>query len=159
MFGFLKKNKDNLMSIGNGEVIELSKVSDPVFNTGIMGAGYGFVPSDNNIYSPISGKVSMIPDTKHGIGITSDNGTEVLIHMGIDTVELKGEPFDILVNVNDEVEAGQQIATMDLDKIKSSVKETTTMVVMTNGNDNGLSVDLKPGKKNNDEVAATIVKA
>ncbi|WP_125589038.1 PTS sugar transporter subunit IIA [Companilactobacillus jidongensis] len=161
MFGFLKKHSDEntLMSIGNGEVVELSKVDDPVFNTGIMGAGYGFLPADNNIYSPVSGKVSMIPDTKHGIGITTSNGTEVLVHMGIDTVELKGIPFDIAVNVGDEVNAGQQVATMDLNKIEEAGKDTTTMVVMTNGNDKGLSVNLKPGNKSNEDIAAVIVTA
>lgn len=161
MFGFLKKHSDNknLMSIGNGEVIDLSKVNDPVFNTGIMGAGYGFIPADNNVFSPVSGKVSMIPDTKHGIGFTTSDGTEVLVHMGIDTVELKGEPFDLSVNVGDEVTAGQQVATMDLNKIKNAGKDITTMVVMTNGNDKGLSVDLKPGDKSNEDVAATIVTA
>ncbi|APX71807.1 PTS glucose transporter subunit IIA [Companilactobacillus allii] len=158
MFGFLKNHHNNneLLSVSDGKIVNLSDVNDPVFNTGIMGIGYGIVPTDGTVYAPVSGKISMIADTKHGLGITSHDDLEILVHMGIDTVELKGKPFDILVKIGDEVEAGQKIALMNLDDIKKSGKDITTMVVITNSSDKGLSVSVKSGQRSNGELAATI---
>lgn len=159
MFKLFNKHHDlELMSVGNGQVINLSEVEDPVFSQKMMGDGYGFRPTDGNIYSPVDGRVSMVPDTKHGIGISTTDGLEILIHMGIDTVELKGEPFEILVTEGDEIKAGQKLATMDLDKIKDAGKATTTMVIVTNSNDLNLSADSKIGEKTVDDVAATLLK-
>lgn len=159
MFNIFKKNKSGheLMSIGNGEIINLSEVEDPIFSQKMMGDGYGFRPKDGQIYAPADGKISMIPDTKHGIGMTTNDGLELLIHMGIDTVELKGAPFDIHVQVGDQVQKGQLLATMDLDKIKSADKKTTTMVIVTNSNDLNMSSQTSVGNKKLDEVATVMV--
>lgn len=160
MFGlFSKKNKKDLIeltSVGNGKCIALSEVSDPIFAKGMMGQGYGFVSKDGVIYAPIDGTVSMVADTKHGLGITSNDGVELLIHMGIDTVELKGEPFEIEVQPNEQVTQGQKIAQMDLRKIEDAGKETTVMVVITNSADKVADLQVEEKNLTSSDVAARI---
>lgn len=146
------------MAIGNGEVIDLSEVEDPVFSQKMMGDGYGFRPEDGKFYSPVAGTITMVPDTKHGIGISTADGLELLIHMGIDTVELKGAPFEVLVNEGDTVNIGDPIATMDLNQVEAAGKKTTTMVIITNSNDLKLSAESATGAKKPGELAATIIK-
>lgn len=114
-----------------GRVVPLKNVSDNVFAKGMMGDGFAIEPNSNEVYSPITGKVTMIAKTKHAIGLTSENGTEVLLHFGIDTVELKGEPFSINVDVDDHVVENQLLAKMNLDMIYALRKDPTVMVVLT----------------------------
>ena len=146
-----ENNETAILAPANGEVIALSKTSDPIFSKGAMGQGFGLTPSDGEVVAPVSGKVSMIAETKHAIGITTDEGLEVLVHMGIDTVGLKGEPFEVLVKNGATVEAGQDIATMDLKFIKDKGLDTTIMVLITNSNDklDGLDVSEGPAKTGN----------
>ncbi len=160
MFKLFNKHQNNLelKSIGNGEVIDLSEVEDPVFSQKMMGDGYGFKLQDGKVYSPVSGKITMVPDTKHGIGLATDDGMEILVHMGIDTVELKGEPFEVLVNEGDQVSSGDPIAIMDMDKITAAGKKTTTMVIVTNSNYLDVSANLELGTKRTGDLAATMVK-
>ena len=141
-------NEVAILAPANGEVIALSKTSDPIFSKGAMGQGFGLTPSDGEVVAPVSGKVSMIAETKHAIGITTDDGLEVLVHMGVDTVGLKGEPFEILIKNGQGVEAGQDIATMDLKAIKDKNLDTTIMVLITNSNDKlaGFDVSESPAK-------------
>lgn len=143
-----KKNETAILAPANGKVIALSKTSDPIFSKGTMGQGFGLTPSDGEVVAPVSGKISMIAETKHSIGITTNDGLEVLVHMGVDTVGLKGEPFEILIKDGASVEAGQDIATMDLDFIKGKNLDTTIMVLITNSNDkiDGLDVEEGPAK-------------
>ena len=116
----------------NGTCISISEVPDPVFSQKMMGDGFAIKPTDTNVYSPVEGKVTNIFNTKHAIGITSTLGIEVLVHMGLDTVELAGEPFDVKVSEGDNVTMNTLIATMDLDAVVSAGKKTDIIVALTN---------------------------
>lgn len=98
----------------------------------MIGDGYAVEPTDGEIVSPVSGEITTIFPTKHAMGIKTDNGLEVLVHMGLDTVELASEPFDLHVSEGDKVEHGTPLATVDLDGIKAAGKQTTMLVVVTN---------------------------
>mgnify|MGYP003361757932 FL=1 len=130
----------------NGDVIQLKAVKDPVFSAGMMGLGFGVQPSDGQIVAPVNGKVTMVAETKHALGFaTPDNNLEVLVHLGIDTVELKGKPFELKVGVGDEVKAGDLIATMDMDMIKAANKQDTVILAVTNSSDKLESLDIHEG--------------
>ena len=116
----------------NGTCISISEVPDPVFSQKMMGDGFAIKPTDTHVYSPVEGKVTNIFNTKHAIGITSTLGIEVLVHMGLDTVELAGEPFDVKVSEGDNVTMNTLIATMDLDAVVSAGKKTDIIVALTN---------------------------
>lgn len=149
-----ENNEIAILAPANGKVIALSKTSDPIFSKGAMGQGFGLTPSDGEVVAPVSGKVSMIADTKHAVGITTDDGLEVLVHMGVDTVGLKGEPFEILIKDGQTVEAGQDIATMDLKFINDKGLDTTIMVLITNSNDKLDGLDVSEGPAKTGDVAA-----
>jgi len=122
----------NLHAVVDGEYVPLEDVGDGVFSTKMVGDGYAIHPNNGNIYSPVSGTIVTVAETKHAIGIRTDNGAEVLIHMGLDTVELNGEPFDILIKEGDKVTPETKLATMDLEAIQAAGKETVIIVVITN---------------------------
>jgi len=115
-----------------GELLPLSAIHDPVFSKGLMGKGFGIEPSDGKIVAPVSGEVTMIATTKHAIGLKTINGMEVLLHLGIDTVELGGKPYQLRVKMGTKVVAGQDLASMDLAEIKKAGKPATVMTVITN---------------------------
>ncbi|HLQ40885.1 MAG TPA: PTS glucose transporter subunit IIA [Tetragenococcus sp.] len=130
MFSFLKKKKNPLCSPVTGKLLPLSQVDDPVFSQGMMGPGFAVIPSNDDIYSPIEGTVSNIFPTKHAIGIKTKDGKELLIHMGIDTVELKGNGFTISVKENDKVTPDTLLAKMDRNLLKENNKGDTIMVLL-----------------------------
>ncbi|MGO3732349.1 MAG: PTS system trehalose-specific EIIBC component [Vagococcus sp.] len=115
-----------------GEIIPISDVPDPVFSQKMMGDGFAIKPTTSEVYSPVEGTVSNIFKTKHAIGIASKEGIEVLVHMGLDTVELNGEPFDLAVNVGDTLTKDTLIAHMDLNAISLAGKQTDIVVALTN---------------------------
>ncbi|WP_207701226.1 glucose PTS transporter subunit IIA [Candidatus Enterococcus ferrettii] len=119
-------------SVARGSVHPLEEASDPVFAGKMMGDGYFIEPEDGKIYSPVQGKVSTIFPTKHAIGITTDSGLEVLVHMGINTVELEGKPFDIHVQEGQALQNNTLLADVDLAAIKQAGKETSMLVMITN---------------------------
>lgn len=129
---FSRKKIDEFVSPANGELIHLDKVSDPVFSQKLMGDGFAVTPSDNEIVAPIGGVVGTVFPTKHALMITSDHGLEVMLHLGIDTVELDGKPFETFVKENDTVTAGQKLATMDLEQVKAAGKDIPIMTIVTN---------------------------
>lgn len=101
----------------------------------MLGDGFGIRPSSDEVVAPVSGTVLIVADTRHAIGIATPDGFETLLHLGIDTVELEGKPFNITVNAGDTVTAGQAIGTMDRAAVTDAGKDTTTMMVITNSND------------------------
>ncbi|AYJ43110.1 glucose PTS transporter subunit IIA [Lactiplantibacillus pentosus] len=119
-----------------GQLVPLKAVHDPVFSQGMMGEGFGIEPTEGQVVAPISGKVTMVAASLHAIGFTGNNGLEVLVHLGIDTVELaENPPFTVTVHVGDTVEAGDKIATMDLMAIANAHKATTVIMAVTNSMD------------------------
>lgn len=115
-----------------GEAIPLSEVNDAVFSGGILGAGLAIRPSSGEVRAPISGEVVSLLDSRHAIGIRGADGTEVLVHVGLDTVQLQGAPFTAHVKQGDQVAAGDLVLTADLDAIKAAGLDTTTPVVVLN---------------------------
>lgn len=116
----------------SGRAIAMTEVSDPVFASEAMGKGAAIEPSDGKVYSPVDGSVTLLAETGHALGLLSDAGAEVLLHIGIDTVELKGEPFTAHVAAGDKVSKGQLLMDVDLSVIKAAGKPATTMVIVTN---------------------------
>lgn len=131
MFNIFKKQKQ-LLSVANGRIITLSKVPDQVFSQKILGEGFAIVPTNGDIFSPANGKITDVTDTLHAYCITTDDGLEILVHIGIDTVELKGQGFTPLVKTGDKISAGDEIAKADLDLIKKAGYNTSVVVVITN---------------------------
>lgn len=118
-----------------GELIALNKVKDPAFSSGAMGAGCGIVPSEGKVFAPFDAKVEVLFDTKHAIGLTGTDGEAILIHIGIDTVNLNGKPFHNLVNQGDTVKKGDLLLTFDIDEIKKAGYDVTTPYLVTNAFD------------------------
>ncbi|MCI3987084.1 PTS glucose transporter subunit IIA, partial [Bacillus vallismortis] len=101
----------------SGKVIPLSEVNDAVFSTKVMGEGIAVIPCIGELYAPSDGKIKMVFDTNHALGMETSNGAEILFHIGIDTVQLGGKHFESLVKVGDEVKAGDLLVKFDLNKI------------------------------------------
>ncbi|MBT2663065.1 glucose-specific PTS transporter subunit IIBC [Bacillus sp. ISL-45] len=115
-----------------GEILPITEVPDQVFSGKMMGDGFAIVPAEGTIVSPVDGKIVNLFPTKHAIGILSDSGREILIHVGIDTVNLKGQGFETLVSENDAVKKGQPLLKVDLDYIKKNATSIITPIVFTN---------------------------
>lgn len=126
----LFNRKKILSSIGNGITVPLSEVNDEVFSSGMMGTGFALKNHDGKIHSPLNGEITGIFPTKHAITIKGKDDTELLIHMGIDTVDLKGIPFDVNVENGQKVKQGELIATMDINYIKESNKDPIVILVI-----------------------------
>ena len=124
---------EEVYSVADGQVIALEQVKDPVFAQKMMGDGFAVEPANGNIVSPVSGTVSSIFPTKHALGIVTEPGLEVLVHIGLDTVSLEGKPFTVHVAEGQKVAAGDLLVTADLDAIRAAGRETSTVVVFTNG--------------------------
>ena len=125
--------KLDVKPFAKGEVVELNKVNDAVFSTGVMGNGFAIVPTEGKVFAPFAGKVTMVFETKHAIGLRSDNGVEVLVHIGLDTVNLKGEHFNVHIKEGDTIEAGQLLVEFDLEKLKELGYDTIIPFIVTNG--------------------------
>lgn len=115
-----------------GKIIPITEVGDPIFAEKMMGDGYAVLPEAKEIFAPISGTITSIFPTKHALGIETDNGLEVLVHMGINTVDLQGEPFTLYVKQAQRVERGQLLAVVDLAMLEKAGKQTDMIVVFTN---------------------------
>lgn len=126
-----KKTNGKVYSPIEGEIIPISEVDDQVFASKMMGEGFAVLPSDGTIKAPISGVVKMIAPTKHAIGIVADDGMELLLHLGIDTVDLNGEPFTLTIKEGETLQQGQVIGTIDLNQIEVKGKDATVMVIIT----------------------------
>lgn len=124
---------EEVYSVADGQVIALEQVKDPVFAQKMMGDGFAVEPANGNIVSPVTGTVSSIFPTKHALGLVTESGLEVLVHIGLDTVSLEGKPFTVHVSEGQKVAAGDLLVTADLDAIRAAGRETSTVVVFTNG--------------------------
>jgi len=123
---------DEVHSVADGQVINIEDVKDPVFSQKMMGDGFAVEPDNGKIVSPVAGKVASIFPTKHALGLVTDNGLEVLVHIGLDTVSLEGKPFDVKVTEGQTVAAGDLLVEANLDAIREAGRETSTVVVFTN---------------------------
>lgn len=123
---------DEVHSVADGEVINIEDVKDPVFSQKMMGDGFAVEPENGHIVSPVAGKVTSVFPTKHALGLVTENGLEVLVHIGLDTVSLEGKPFEVKVSEGQTVAAGDLLVEADLDAIREAGRETSTIVVFTN---------------------------
>lgn len=111
---FGSKEKHVIVSPMAGKAIPMSQVNDPTFSQEILGKGVAIIPSEGEVKAPVNGTVSMIFDTKHAVSMTADNGAEIIIHIGLDTVELKGEHFTALAEAGQKVTAGTPLVRFDM---------------------------------------------
>lgn len=138
MFNFLKKKQENVFFLGapvKGKAVDLKEVNDPTFSTGMLGQGVAIFPSEGKIYAPVDGEIAMVFDTLHAVSMTAENGVEILIHVGLDTVELKGKGFEGHVKAGDKVKKGDLLLTVDLDAVKEAGYDIITPMLVCNTDD------------------------
>lgn len=128
----LFKKKEKIVSCCNGKVINITEVNDEAFSSKMLGEGYAIIPTSNDIISPISGKIEVCFPTGHAFGIVNGE-EEIIVHIGIDTVNLNGEGFHLFVKQGDSVKQGDKLVTVDFDLIKEKGYDTTVIVVFSNG--------------------------
>ena len=120
-----------LSSYMKGKVVKITEVPDPVFAQKMMGDGFAIIPEEGKLISPVAGEIIQVFPTKHAFGIKSGD-VEILIHVGLETVAMKGEGFDVAVSAGDRVEVGQTLLTYDLELVKEKAKDIITPCVITN---------------------------
>lgn len=155
LFDFLKSKGDSTVAVVTephilylpieGEVIALECIDDGVFSAGILGQGCGIVPAGETVYAPANGTVINIANTKHAVGLLTDDGAEVLIHVGMDTVDMNGNGFEVLVKLNQKVKCGQPLLKFSTAKIKAAGHPSTTAFVITNSDELSQITILKTG--------------
>lgn len=132
IFGFGKK-KEEFVSPMKGEAIPMEQVPDPVFAEKVMGDGFAVIPADGTVKAPLSGTVEAAFPTGHAFGIKTEDGMELLIHIGIDTVKLEGKGFEVFVKQGDTVKQGDVLVKVDLEYVKQQGKSTVSPVIFTSG--------------------------
>ncbi|MDO4554311.1 MAG: PTS glucose transporter subunit IIA, partial [Lachnospiraceae bacterium] len=123
---------ETIVSPLKGKVIPLTQVNDAVFSQGVLGEGAAVIPEEGCIYAPFDGKIASVFDTKHAVCLVSEKGTELLIHVGIDTVNLEGKPFIQLKQAGESIKTGDKILEFDIDAIKDAGYDTVTPVIVSN---------------------------
>ncbi|EOS35706.1 PTS system, glucose subfamily, IIA component [Lachnospiraceae bacterium M18-1] len=134
MFDFLKK-KTETFTLGapvKGKAVPLREVNDPTFSDGLLGKGVAVVPSEGKVFAPADGEIAMVFETLHAVSMNADFGAEILIHVGLDTVTMKGEGFTGHVKAGDKVKKGDLLLEMDLEKIKAAGYDTVTPMLICN---------------------------
>ena len=116
----------------DGKLVSLEEVPDPVFSQKMMGNGIAIMPTNGTVISPVQGKVLQVFPTKHAIGIKAANGAEILIHIGLETVELKSDGFTVYVQEGDNIKKGERLIDFDIDLIKRKAKSIISPVIITN---------------------------
>ncbi len=139
-----------------GNVIQREEIPDGTFASGVLGDGVGIEPVESEVVAPFDGEISSVADTFHAIGITGPGGMEVLIHVGVDTVNMKGDGFELFVSEGDKVKAGQKLISFDMEKIKAAGYSTTTAVLLTNSDDYTEVQVIKYGKTGKMEKLLTV---
>ena len=136
MFSIFQKKKEvSLTSCTNGVQVPLSEVKDEVFSSKMMGEGVAFLLQDDVIYAPCDGLITLVPASLHAIGIQADNGAEILIHVGLDTVSLQGKGFTSVVKQGDKIKCGDSLLKVDRQAIENKGIDLTTMMIITNSNE------------------------
>lgn len=127
-----KKKTGSIFSVCNGQTVKLSEVPDPVFSERILGDGVALFPESSDIYAPVDGKIIQVFDTKHAYSILSDDGLEILVHIGLNTVELNGQGFKSFVKNGDTIKKGDKIAEINIEYIESMGCQLYTPIIITN---------------------------
>lgn len=154
MFGFLKSKQMNVYTPVNGNVVSIEKVKDPVFSQKMMGEGFAVKPLDGKISAPVNGIVQTVFSTLHALTIKDDNGTDILIHIGLDTVELNGEGFSLAIQAGQSVKVGDLLVNVDLSLLAEKGKDDIVIVVFPEME--GKKVIPQCGKKQLGEIAAVL---
>jgi len=162
MFGFLKKKEVvrevSLYAIGKGRTLPIENVPDQTFASGLLGEGIGFVFEGDMIYAPCNGKVMMVAKTNHAIGLKLDNDAEILIHIGMDTVNLNGEGLYPQVSCDDTVKQGAPLLKVDRQFMEEKGIDLTTPIVLTNGQDYILAKEKGNDTVDQDDCIIRIIK-
>ena len=137
MFSFLKKKEEGLMVASpiKGKTVELSQVSDPTFGECMLGKGVAILPAEGKVYAPADGEISMMFETHHAVSMVTTEGIELLIHIGLETVALKGDGFEAHVQSGDQVKKGDLLLSMDLENIKAAGYDIISPIVVCNTDD------------------------
>lgn len=141
---FSKEKKRDILAQQTGRAVAITNVPDPVFAEKILGDGIAIIPNSNEVLSPISGTIVQIAHTFHAIGIEGDDGIEVLVHLGIDTVKLNGDGFTCYVEVGQHVSAGDKLMDMDIETIEAKGYKTISPCILTNM-DSAKNIDFQLG--------------
>ena len=131
----IKSSGGEILQPTPGKVIPYTEIPDPTFAAGTLGEGVGVEPTEGVVYAPYDGEISSVAESKHAIGITGENDQELLIHVGVDTVEMNGDGFNTLVAEGDQVKKGQKLMEFDISKIKAAGHPDTVVVLLTNSDD------------------------
>ena len=130
---FKKKKKEHMLGAPvKGRAVPVAEVNDPTFSQGLLGGGVAVIPEEGKIYAPEDGTIGMVFDTLHAVSMTTEYGAEILIHVGLDTVKLKGDGFEGHVKSGDKVKKGQLLLTADLEKIKEAGYDIITPMLICN---------------------------
>lgn len=131
----------------SGKLEKIEKVNDPAFAQKMLGDGFAIIPDEDKVtvYAPVAGKIEALPKTKHAVGIKTAQGVEILIHIGIDTVNLKGEGFEVMVNQDDEVTQGQKLEVFDKNVVTDNNLDPTVIVVFTSGYEKEIKLNQDDG--------------
>ncbi|MGJ9385340.1 PTS sugar transporter subunit IIA [Salipaludibacillus sp. CF4.18] len=132
LFGKKESVVERITAPINGKVVDITEVPDPVFSQKMMGEGIAVEPSDGNVVSPVDGEVVQVFPTKHAVGLKTKSGLELLIHIGLDTVNLDGEGFEAFVKAGDKVKRGDKLVSFDLEIIKEKATSTISPLIITN---------------------------
>ena len=148
MFGFHKKSNNNsVVAPVAGKCIRIEEVEDQVFSTKVMGDGFGVIPTGNTVAAPMDGLLVTIAETKHAFGLKTNSGIEILVHIGLDTVELNGQGFEILRKQGSQVKAGEPVIRFDKPFMEGKEINLTTIVIFTAGYEKKLLLDSYYGKE------------
>ena len=153
----LSVKKEVMASPLNGKAIPLSEVADAAFSSEMLGKGVAIDPADGNVCAPCDGTVSMLFPTKHAIGLVSDSGAELLIHVGMDTVKLEGQHFTAHVQEGDKVKKGQLLITCDIEAVKKEGYSMVTPIIVSNTDDYLDVVPMKQGAIKKEEELLTLI--
>ena len=158
LFSKKEENTNDFAAVVSGKIIPLTAVNDDVFSKGMMGTGVAIVPDDDVIVAPCDGEVTMLFPTMHAFGMKNEDGVEILVHIGIDTVKMDGKGFTKKVSDGDKVHAGDILVEADLEEIKNAGYQTTTMMILTNTDEFGNVTKAEPAEVKTTSKVMTLTK-